>query len=140
MIEVAPPVSPQEYQSALLLAAAKVLYNEETGAPAPLEQTARLMKSADVEVLRQDGTVKGMIAYRIDAVTDVATIEAVAASRDSRRLGYGRVLVEHVENIATRRGVGSVVLKSLPGAVAFYQHLGYTRRGSDEFLFGKSLR
>ena len=45
----------------------------------------------------------------------------------SHREGVGTALVEHATEVAAREGYGGILVKAQPGAVAFFETLGFAR-------------
>jgi ribosomal protein S18 acetylase RimI-like enzyme len=81
----------------------------------------------------QDGRTMSPVAH--DGELDFRLL-AVAA--DARRRGVGEVLVEHVLELARRRGIRRVVLNTGPdmiGAHRLYERLGFERLHDREYRF-----
>jgi hypothetical protein len=90
----------------------------------------RLKLAVDPElffVADVDGTIAGTIMGGYDGHR--GWIYSVAVSAAHRRKGIGTALMRHVEAALVERGclkVNLQVLTSNPGAVAFYETLGYS--------------
>ena len=64
----------------------------------------------------------------------------LVATEDARSKGYGRALLEHVEDVARREGCKYVALacgREREGALRFYERLGFERPG---YSMRKALR
>lgn len=57
-------------------------------------------------------------------------VDDLVVSAHARGKGIGKRLVEYAEALARERGLGQVFLDSRPGAIGFYERLGYRRHES----------
>lgn len=52
-------------------------------------------------------------------------VSAVFIERSHQQKGYGRLIMESIENRARKNGINELKLDSTPGSLAFYMHLNY---------------
>jgi len=83
----------------------------------------------------QDGRLIGIGRLHLNNKRE-AQIRYMAIEKDCRGLGVGRAIIEHLEVLASDRGVERVVLNARVNAVGFYQHFGYSVIGPGPTLFG----
>jgi ribosomal protein S18 acetylase RimI-like enzyme len=123
-------------------------YNERFGTePAPhLVQLASAIDCGNVAVLTLGGTLIGYIVYYPGA--DHMHLENVGVLPRFNGRGYGRRLIEHVEQAAIRNGLAAVELytnEKMVENIAMYPKLGYTEvdrridQGYSRVFFRKTL-
>lgn len=62
-------------------------------------------------------------------------LRSMATAAHARGQGLGRRVVEHLEQIARRRGASAIVLNARNDAAGFYEKLGYQVVGDGPMLF-----
>jgi predicted GNAT family N-acyltransferase len=67
---------------------------------------------------------------------DEAQIRSMATAEDRRGEGWGRRLMEYLEQAARNRGVKTIFLNAREEAAEFYAKLGYEAIGPGPTLFG----
>lgn len=67
---------------------------------------------------------------------DEAQVRYVAVAEDARKVGYGRIIMEHLEYLALRHGAMAVILNAREEVVPFYLKLGYEVVGAGPTMFG----
>jgi N-acetylglutamate synthase-like GNAT family acetyltransferase len=72
---------------------------------------------------------------------DVLWVEGLAVDERYRHQAIGRNLIDHAVNHARSVDLGSLALRSIPGAISFYTHLGFTKLNDDhQPVFMKRLQ
>lgn len=71
---------------------------------------------------------------------NVLWVEGLAVDERYRKKSIGRNLLQHIEQHARTAGLGSLALRSIPGAIQFYEHLGFSKENNDhQPIFTKQL-
>lgn len=92
--------------------------------------------SAD-HALIQDDASRALAVGRLHMNSpEEAQVRYVAVAEDARGSGYGRRIMEYLEEIARRRGASTVVLNAREEVVPFYLKLGYEVAGPGPTMFG----
>lgn len=98
------------------------------------EHFLELIKGRKVVVLVKENEIIGTGAYAS------GMLETIYVSPDYHGLGYGKQIVEHLEDIAREDGVKTLRLMASLTAVGFYTALGYTARERKEHTkFGTTI-
>lgn len=115
--------------------------------PAPMTADYRTaVAKSEVTVLTLDARVVGVLV--VESHPDHLLIDTVALDPATHGLGYGRLLMDHAECLARRRGYTQVRLytnAAMTENLRFYPHLGYvevdraTRDGFSRVYFTKHV-
>ena len=81
-----------------------------------------------------DGAALAVGRLHFNSPTE-AQIRYMAVSPAAQGRGLGRQIVEHLENVARRRGATTIVLNSRAAAAGFYERLGFEPAGAAPTLF-----
>ena len=74
----------------------------------------------------------GIGTARLDTrSSDMGVVRLVSITRSEQSKGYGRILMETLEEFAREKGFSKLVLNSAQEAVGFYERLGYVRESWD---------
>jgi N-acetylglutamate synthase-like GNAT family acetyltransferase len=133
MPEIIIDPSPDQFHSAMILAAEHVFEEEHPRSEHVIDETKKELCDAEVAVLVEDGDVKGMVAFTILDGSS-ANVSAIAVTPESRGRKLGRELLDFVELEATDREADEVTLHSLNDAKPFYEQLGYVRTPGNNYV------
>jgi N-acetylglutamate synthase-like GNAT family acetyltransferase len=100
----------------------------------PLEQIA----AGHVFVLEDAGSIQGFAAILPRGDGNVE-LDALFVEPDTRRRGYGRLLVDYCATMARERGAAAIHVVGNPHAEAFYAACGFELVGTTETRFGLGL-
>lgn len=109
----------------------------------PLPMTANYEQAVQehlIDLLYSSNHLAGLIETIPCAVH--LLIENVAVSPDSQGYGYGRMLMEHAENLARSLGLGTLKLytnKMFAENIMFYQQLDYLIDREEPFRGGSTV-
>lgn len=101
----------------------------------PIEEEIDAYDTLDGEcehvLLTKDGQAVG--TGRVRLVDDYGKIQRVAIRLTERKHGYGKVIIQKLEELAAARGATKAKLDAQVHAIGFYEKLGYTVQ-SDVFM------
>ncbi|TCZ76618.1 GNAT family N-acetyltransferase [Paenibacillus albiflavus] len=97
---------------------------------AALTITPEFIAAAHVYVVEDEGKIQGFIALEQDG--DSSILSDVFIDPSAVRLGYGRVLWQHIMGLAKELGIPKVIIHSDPHAEGFYLSMGAKRIGDVE--------
>lgn len=101
----------------------------------PIEEEIDVYDRLDGEcehvLLTKDGQAVG--TGRVRLVDDYGKIQRVAIRLTERKHGYGKVIIQKLEELAAARGATKAKLDAQVHAIGFYEKLGYTVQ-SDVFM------
>lgn len=101
----------------------------------PIEEEIDTYDTLDGEcehvLLTKDGQAVG--TGRVRLVDDYGKIQRVAIRLTERKHGYGKVIIQKLEELAAARGATKAKLDAQVHAIGFYEKLGYTVQ-SDVFM------
>ena len=100
----------------------------------PLEQIA----AGQVFISEWKGAIAGFAAV-LPRDDGEAELDALFVDPESRRLGLGRLLVEHCAEVARRQGSRALHVVGNPHAEEFYLACGFRMIGTSETRFGVGL-
>ena len=84
--------------------------------------------------LIENGEVKG--AGRLDIINSTtAQVRYFCVSQSAERRGFGRKIMESIEEEAKKKGISKIILHARENAVPFYKSLGYTITEKSYLLF-----
>lgn len=112
--------------------AAYELYVERIGKiPAPMQANfANQLQTHTVDVIELHGTLMGYVVHQNQG--NQTLLENVAVFPQYAGLGFGRMLIDHVEHSATVNKTGKVVLytnEAMIENLSLYPRLGYEQTG-----------
>ncbi len=124
--------TPDEMQEALSIR--RRVFIEEQGVPEDLEideyDAAPALGTAALHVLvRVDGVAVATGRLLLESDDGHLHIGRVAVLAELRGLGYGRLVMLALQDLARERGVEVVTLAAQLHAVGFYEKLGYVAHG-----------
>jgi ribosomal protein S18 acetylase RimI-like enzyme len=125
MIEITSEVTRAQWDAAMGIATEHV-YEDDPSSPSNRENSEKELSDSEVAISIEDGYVTGLVAYRVEG--DTATVDALATAAEARKRGFGRMLLEHVEDEAAYRGAREIELESMDNkdTISFYRRMGYS--------------
>ena len=78
-------------------------------------------------IARRNDYVVGFCMMRINANAGAAHLAALYVTKGEKRRGLGRQMLTKMESLARAANVREMSLMSRPGAIGFYEKLGYMR-------------
>lgn len=127
-MEVRRVVSEEDLKDALKIR--EVVFVKEQGVPIEAEHDGKDSCSNHVIVYYEG---KPVATGRLRIVDDAAKLERISVIPEFRMRGFGKLVVEALEDIAREKGIKKVKLHGQTHAVKFYEKLGYIKN-SDEFM------
>lgn len=126
----------------------KEVFVGEQGVPEDLEYDAHDAGAVHVLAVGDDGLALGTgrllhgaaAAARTGGDLSVGSLGRLAVKREARGLGVGVALVRAIEDAARARGLTAVDLHAQTQALGFYERLGYTPYGPEDFEAGIAHR
>lgn len=102
--------------------------------PAPMtEDYGKLVETRNVYVLRVGGGVVGSILLSRNG--DSIKVNSLVVDPSVQGRGYGRVLMDHAEDVARAQGLAAVTLftnEKMHENIALYRRIGFTETGRKE--------
>lgn len=80
-----------------------------------------------------DDNEEAIGAGRLRYVDGKGKVERICILKNRRKKGYGRLLMEAIEDVARKKGITHLILHSQRHAEPFYESIGYNTV-SDEYL------
>jgi putative acetyltransferase len=99
--------------------------------------TFGMQPDQDDVVAEEDGRILGVASVGAQGADGLAWVSKVFVSKDARRRGAGRALLEAVHTAARARGYREIGLRTrvvFVEAIALYEAFGYVRRGDPRAL------
>lgn len=108
-----------------------IVFVEEQQVPA--EEEIDQFEDEATHVVLYDDENKPIGAGRVRIVDGIGKLERICVLSTSRKNGAGGLIVEKLEELATKEGVSKLKLNAQTHAISFYQKFGY-EVVSDEFM------
>lgn len=122
-----------EYELDHCLFVRKAVFVNEQGVPLDEEYDEWDNASTTIpHIIVYDGETP-VATSRLRVVEGVAKLERICVLQEYRKYGVGKMLVDHMEQLAREQGLTQAKLHGQTQAAAFYERLGYVQ-SSDIFL------
>ncbi len=99
----------------------------------PVEEEIDQFEDEATHVVLYDDENKPIGAGRVRIVDGIGKLERICVLSTSRKNGAGGLIVEKLEELATKEGISKLKLNAQTHAISFYQKFGY-EVVSDEFM------
>ncbi len=109
----------------------KTVFVEEQNVPTEREQDEYESESAHF-VLYENGEPVG--AGRFRTIGNVGKVERICVLKEKRNHGYGKIMMEKIEQYAKEHGVPKLKLNAQLQAIPFYLRIGYKEETGEVFL------
>jgi ribosomal protein S18 acetylase RimI-like enzyme len=97
------------------------------------------LEAGHVRVVRRDGRILGF-ATLLPAANGTGELDDIFVDPDHMRRGIGRALMADVMARARTQGIRRIEVDANPGALAFYEAVGFAVMGRKEMEFGFAWR
>jgi GNAT superfamily N-acetyltransferase len=97
------------------------------------------LEAGHVRVVRRDGRILGF-ATLLPAANGTGELEDMFVDPEYMRRGIGRALIDDVMARARTQGMRRIEVDANPGALAFYEAVGFTMMGRKQMEFGFAWR
>lgn len=104
------------------------------GEPRGTERDDRDAEAEHAVIWAADGAALAAGRLHFNSPTE-AQIRYMAVSSAAQGRGLGRLVIEHLEALARRRGAKTIILNSRDSAAGFYERLGYSSAGAGPTFF-----
>lgn len=106
----------------------------------PEVAAARPLPKGDYYALSQDDNLVALGTLDFNVFSSGCHLKYLAVAREYRRQGYGREMLQRLEQIATNAGSKAIYLFTNPCAAKFYAAQGYESDPSLKHRMQKNLR
>lgn len=95
-----------------------------------IDQQCYIAEEDDLD--EEEVEILAVANYRREMQEGFAWVEGLAVHHEQRRAGIGRYVLDNLVEITRESGLSEIRLRSVPGAVSFYQRNGFVVMEGDE--------